>query len=164
VQLLPFLLDNLHFAHFDKRINHKRRLTCLSKCAKWRLSNKMGKSGTLLVIDASGRGGTTTLVCRKAVRRKHPERLGASRGCACVDICRASPFVEPYPFYAPQTKILENGTACPTPTRACVFEVLCEDVSSRFWATNHRKSAVGNSPPFLTNLPFHDFPKYFNHD
>jgi hypothetical protein len=24
--------------------------------------------------------------------------------------------------------------------------------------------AVGNSPPFLTNLPFHDFPKYFNHD
>jgi hypothetical protein len=24
--------------------------------------------------------------------------------------------------------------------------------------------AVGNSPPFLTNLPFHDFPKYFNHE
>ena len=23
---------------------------------------------------------------------------------------------------------------------------------------------VGNSPRFLTNLPFHDFPKYFNHD
>jgi len=26
------------------------------------------------------------------------------------------------------------------------------------------KAAVGNSPPFLTNPPFHDFPKYFNHD
>jgi len=24
--------------------------------------------------------------------------------------------------------------------------------------------AVGNSTPFLTNLPFHDFPNYFNHD
>ena len=25
-------------------------------------------------------------------------------------------------------------------------------------------AAVGNSPPFLTNLPFHDFSNYFNHD
>jgi len=25
-------------------------------------------------------------------------------------------------------------------------------------------AAVGNSPQFLTNLSFHDFPKYFNHD
>jgi hypothetical protein len=26
------------------------------------------------------------------------------------------------------------------------------------------QTAVGNSPPFLTNLPFHDFPKTVNHD
>ena len=25
-------------------------------------------------------------------------------------------------------------------------------------------AAVGNSPPFLTNLPFHDFPNYFNQE
>jgi len=31
-------------------------------------------------------------------------------------------------------------------------------------ATLRITPAVGNSPPFLTNLPFHDFPKYFNHD
>jgi len=24
--------------------------------------------------------------------------------------------------------------------------------------------AVGNSSPFLTNLPFHDFANYFNHE
>jgi len=30
--------------------------------------------------------------------------------------------------------------------------------------SNRSMSAVGNSPPFLTNLHFHDFPKYFNHD
>jgi hypothetical protein len=26
------------------------------------------------------------------------------------------------------------------------------------------RAAVGNSSPFLTNLPFHDFPNYFNHE
>jgi hypothetical protein len=29
---------------------------------------------------------------------------------------------------------------------------------------NPSKAAVGNSSPFLTNLPFHDFPNYFNHE
>ena len=38
----PHFLDNLHFAHFDKHVNHKRMLTRLSKCAKGRLSKKWG--------------------------------------------------------------------------------------------------------------------------
>jgi len=36
----PHLLDNLHFEHFDKYFNLHIWLTLLSKCSKWRLSNK----------------------------------------------------------------------------------------------------------------------------
>jgi hypothetical protein len=32
--------DNLHFEHFDKRVNLDSWLTLLSKCSKWRLSKK----------------------------------------------------------------------------------------------------------------------------
>jgi len=38
----PRLLDNLHFEHFDKCVNHKCMLKYLSECSKWRLSNKRG--------------------------------------------------------------------------------------------------------------------------
>ncbi len=40
-----------------------------------------------------------------------------------------------------------------------------DDMTMRFFffQSNAFVSAVGNSPPFLTNLPFHDFPKHFNH-
>jgi hypothetical protein len=41
-QLVPFFFDNLHFEHFDKRVNHESRLTLLSKSSKWRLSKKRG--------------------------------------------------------------------------------------------------------------------------
>jgi hypothetical protein len=30
--------------------------------------------------------------------------------------------------------------------------------------TNEFVSAVGNSPPFWTNLPFHEFPKIVKHE
>ena len=36
--------------------------------------------------------------------------------------------------------------------------------SSSVWVVPSLKPAVGNSSPFLTNLPFHDFPNYFNHE
>ena len=38
----PLFFDNLHFEHFDKSVNHKSTLKCLSKCSKWRLSKKRG--------------------------------------------------------------------------------------------------------------------------
>ncbi len=38
----PLFFDNLHFEHFDKSVNHKFTLKCLSKCSKWRLSKKRG--------------------------------------------------------------------------------------------------------------------------
>jgi len=38
----PPFFDNLHFEHFDKSVNHKSTLKCLSKCSKWRLSKKGG--------------------------------------------------------------------------------------------------------------------------
>ena len=53
---------------------------------------------------------------------------------------------------------------------------VCDIVFCDFWPRKQNKishaalesnrsvSAVGNSPPFLTNLPFHDFSNYFNHD
>jgi hypothetical protein len=51
----------------------------------------------------------------------------------------------------------------------CVFAVLFKDVSTRFGIPliensfkNAYATAVGNSSPFLTNLPFHDFPKIYD--
>jgi len=49
---------------------------------------------------------------------------------------------------------------------------MCDDARCDFLAKRIQKpishtdwnTAVGNSRPFLTNLPFHDFPNYFNHD
>jgi hypothetical protein len=38
----PLFSDNLHFEHFDKHFKVDLWLTCLSKCSKWRLSEKMG--------------------------------------------------------------------------------------------------------------------------
>jgi hypothetical protein len=38
----PLFLDNLHFEHFDKSVNHESTLKYLSKCSKWRLSKKRG--------------------------------------------------------------------------------------------------------------------------
>ena len=52
----------------------------------------------------------------------------------------------------PQTKILEGRTKrC-----VCAFEVLFNCMLP--------KPAVGNSPPFLTNLPFHEFREICNHE
>jgi len=48
----PLLLDNLHFEHLDKSVNHKSTLKYLSKCSKWRLSKKSGlvADGCIIII------------------------------------------------------------------------------------------------------------------
>jgi len=82
-------------------------------------------------------------------------------------------------LYALQTKILEAGTKDVMRIFDRVFTSPLPNEHSRPWQVLPSKSAfhllfllpkslfgaaVGNSPPFLTNLPFQDFPKYFNHD
>ena len=45
-------------------------------------------------------------------------------------------------IYAPQTKILENGTA----GRACLFDVLCDGVSTRLWRRTLAKYVENTRP------------------
>ena len=57
-------------------------------------------------------------------------------------------------IYASQTKILENGTS----GWECLFEGLCDGSSPK--SITHQ--AYATRPPFLDNMHFEHFVKYFN--
>jgi hypothetical protein len=59
----PLFLDNLHFEHFVKSVNLKRRFNYLMKSSKWRLSKKGDESAELFGLRLLEKVLKTTLKC-----------------------------------------------------------------------------------------------------
>jgi len=83
-----------------------------------------------------------------ACRAAHPPETDDYRRCA--EYCAQYVYVA---FYEGSMVPLQLSDSSDESNRS-----MCDD---HLYAS---QTAVGNSPPFLTNLPFHEFPKYFNHD